>query len=250
MSSEKTDAIVIRQVDFSESSRVVTFFSRDFGKFAALAKGAKRLRGPFDAALDLLSQCRVVFIRKSAGTLNLLTEARLVARFRPASPELNRVYGGYHIAELLNGLTEDFDAAPQIYELSARSLEFLSDSASHPSSILVQFEVLLLREIGLLPNLSECSVCGEDILLNQQYAHWVTQGGLLCARCRHEEYAGNSIHTKTIELLRLMSQTDISNLQSVAFPVNQLAECHRLAVSSIVQAMGRKPTTLRYIQIQ
>ena len=42
MSLEKTDAIVIRLVDFSETSCVVTLFSRDYGKIAALAKGARR----------------------------------------------------------------------------------------------------------------------------------------------------------------------------------------------------------------
>ena len=40
MSSEKTTAIVIRLVDFSESSCVVTLFTRDFGKISGLAKGA------------------------------------------------------------------------------------------------------------------------------------------------------------------------------------------------------------------
>ena len=43
MAAEKTDALVIRLADFSESSRVVTLFTRDFGKVSALAKGAKRL---------------------------------------------------------------------------------------------------------------------------------------------------------------------------------------------------------------
>ncbi len=124
MSLEKADALVIRQVDFSESSRVVTFFSREFGKFAALAKGAKRLKGPFDAALDLLSACRVVFIRKSSGTLNLLTESRLIRRFQPqnsgSKSGLSSLYGGYYVAELLSGLTEDFDPAPEVYDLAFR----------------------------------------------------------------------------------------------------------------------------------
>ena len=94
MSTEKSDALVIRQADFSETSRVVTFFSRDFGKLAALAKGAKRLKGQFEAALDLLSTCRIVFIRKSTDSLNLLTEASLVARFRPSGRNLTALYGG------------------------------------------------------------------------------------------------------------------------------------------------------------
>ena len=91
MSLEKADALVIRQVDFSESSRVVTFFSREFGKFAALAKGAKRLKGPFDAALDLLSACRVVFIRKSSGTLGSRVVALIDSGVGPAhAPSVKR----------------------------------------------------------------------------------------------------------------------------------------------------------------
>ena len=55
MSSEKASAIVIRAVEFSETSLVVTLFTREFGKLGALAKGARRLKGPFESALDLLA---------------------------------------------------------------------------------------------------------------------------------------------------------------------------------------------------
>ena len=216
------------------------------------------MKGPFDAALDLLSQCRVVFIKKSAGSLNLLTEARLINRFRPASPELSRVYGGYYLAELINSLTEDFDPAPSIYDLCVNTLEALANSDINSSLIIVQFEIALLREVGVLPNLYECSVCGDPVPLasseasfeeNRRFAHWVSQGGLLCGSCRREEFAGTSISTASVQLLRQLSHpetilTDISMATS-----GHLAECHRFAVSCICQATGRKPSTLRYIQI-
>src|SRR5690606_23893514 len=109
MSSEKTDAIVIRLAGFSESSRVVTLFTREHGKISALAKGAKRLKGAFESALDLLSSVRVVFIRKTAANLDLLTEAQLITRFRPPSRDLTSLYSGYYLAELLDGLTEPHD---------------------------------------------------------------------------------------------------------------------------------------------
>ena len=51
MASEKTDAIVIRMVEFSETSLVVTLYSREFGRISAIAKGARRPRGPFDGAI-------------------------------------------------------------------------------------------------------------------------------------------------------------------------------------------------------
>ncbi len=81
MSSEKTLAIVVRVVEFSESSCVVTLFTRDFGKVGALAKGARRPKSSFESALDLLAVCRIVFLHKSSDTLDLLTEAKLERRF-------------------------------------------------------------------------------------------------------------------------------------------------------------------------
>jgi DNA repair protein RecO (recombination protein O) len=253
VSLEKAEALVIRQADFSESSRVVTFFSREFGKFAALAKGAKRLKGPFDAALDVLSACRVVFIRKSSGTLNLLTEARLISRFQPqnsgAAGGLSSLYGGYYIAELLNGLTEDFDPAPELYDLATGSLDALSHPDSHSSTLIVHFEISLLQQIGLLPNLFDCSICGASVDQKAGYAHWVSQGGVLCQACRREEYSGTSISAGSIEILRRMTEASPELIRRIKLSQQQAEECHKLAVSAITHALGRRPSTLRYIQI-
>ena len=75
MSLEKATAIVMRTIDWSETSSIVTLFTREFGKISGLAKGARRPKGPFESALDLLALCRIVFLRKSSDALDLLTEA-------------------------------------------------------------------------------------------------------------------------------------------------------------------------------
>ena len=103
MSAEKTEALVIRMADWSESSRVVTFFTRDFGQIATVAKGAKRLKGPFEIALDLLTVSQIVFLRKSSSGLDILTECQLVSRFKPKGKDLESLYAGYYVAELLSG---------------------------------------------------------------------------------------------------------------------------------------------------
>src|SRR6476661_2802801 len=123
---EKSTAIVIRQADFSESSRVVTLFTRGFGKVAALAKGAKRLKGPFEAALDLLATCEIVFIRKSSSGLDILTEAQLQRRFKPRPGNLGNLYGGYYIAELLDALNEEYDPHPLLFDEAVEALDRLS----------------------------------------------------------------------------------------------------------------------------
>ena len=55
MAAEKTRGIILRVVEFSETSCVVTLFTEDFGKVGALAKGRGGPKGPFEGAIDLLA---------------------------------------------------------------------------------------------------------------------------------------------------------------------------------------------------
>src|SRR5262245_66586552 len=106
MAAEKTQAIVLKLVEFSETSCVLTLFTEDFGKIGALAKGARRAKSPFEGALDLLALVRIVFLHKSSEALDLLTEARLERRFRCAQRDLARLYAGSYVAEQVDELSE------------------------------------------------------------------------------------------------------------------------------------------------
>src|SRR5881275_308092 len=81
VAAEKGIALVLRTVDWSETSRITTLFTREHGKVRALAKGGRRLKSNFDVAFDLLTVCRIMFIRKGNGGLDLLTEARMEEQF-------------------------------------------------------------------------------------------------------------------------------------------------------------------------
>src|SRR4051795_9824761 len=110
MPTEKALALVVRGTDWSETSRIATLWTREFGKVRALAKGGRRLRSNFECALDLLTLCSIVFLRKSSGSLDLLTEAQVVQRFPRLSTDLPALYAAYYVAELLSDWTEDYDS--------------------------------------------------------------------------------------------------------------------------------------------
>ena len=92
MAAEKALALVLRTTDWSESSRIATLWTREFGKVRVLAKGGRRLRSNFESALDLLTVCSMVFLRKSSGGLDLLTEAQVVRRFPRLRADLSALY--------------------------------------------------------------------------------------------------------------------------------------------------------------
>src|SRR5438874_12596142 len=94
MATEKAQALVLRTTDWSETSRIATLWTREFGKVRVLAKGGRRLRSNFESALDLLTLCRIVLLRKTSGGLDLLTEAQVVRRFPGLCTHLSTLYAG------------------------------------------------------------------------------------------------------------------------------------------------------------
>ena len=180
MAAEKTLALVLRAVEFSETSSVVTLFTRDFGKIRGLAKGARRPKGPFESALDLLSLCRLVFLRKSSEALDLLTEAKLERRFRPASRDLSSLYAGYYVAELLSELTDDADPHPDLFDAADDTLWRLMQGLEPVDVVLLRWELNALRMLGHQPALASCAECGKEVAATGRVAFGQLAGGVLC----------------------------------------------------------------------
>jgi DNA repair protein RecO (recombination protein O) len=207
MSSEKTLAIVIRVVEFSETSCIVTLFTRDFGKLGALAKGARRPKSPFESALDLLAVCRIVFLHKSSEALDLLTEAKLERRFRAAARDLSCLYAGYYVAELLREMTDAGDPHPDLFDAADHALRDLEGSAD-ALCVVFRFEMTALRLLGHLPSLHGCAACGGPVALTGRVLFSPAAGGLLCSPCRRGERAVISVTAKAVELLRRFASPD------------------------------------------
>lgn len=246
MTAEKTTGLVIRLADFSESSRVVTFFTRDFGKIACIAKGCKRLKGPFETALDLLAESRLVFLRKSSGGLDILTECQLMTRFRPPERNLNCLYGGYYVAELLSGLTEEYDPHPVLYDEAVTTLRRLTEESDFRWPVL-RFETVTLREIGHLPDFRACLACGRAVVDYANFVFWVSQGGLLCPNCRKPEFASHPIHGQTLALFEQLSAAEPPPVPTEPVPQKYLQELRHLITAAICQPLDRRPKMLSYL---
>ena len=248
MSSVKSDAVVIRLADFSETSRVVTFFTAEFGKMSALAKGAKRLKSAFEGGIDLLSTCRIVFIQRPSTSLNLLTEAKLVAKFTPSPSRLDSLYGGYYVAELLSLLTEDGDPHPQLYNDSLLALDSFRDD-SDPGPALARFELRLLQTTGHLPAFDACVVCGVSTMESRgPWALWLAQGGVICKGCQKSEYKSHPLQTGTLRVLEKLAADDGSLGSRINISKQQCDEIRTLTTSSITYLLGKRPRLMRYVE--
>lgn len=246
MSSEKSEGLIVRVTDFSETSRIAVIFTREFGKISALAKGGRKLKGPFESALDLLATCQIVFLRKSTSGLDLLTEAKLISRFHPQERDLSCLYAGYYLAELLLGLTEDYDPHLVLYQAAQEALEMFRTSETTMLGV-VRFELVLLKEIGHLPDFEFCAACCAELTEGKTFGFWVSEGGLICPECQREGYSQISIHAGTAAAMRLLSGDSENAWKRLNLNPGQLKEIKTVTTSAISHVLGRRPKMLKYL---
>ncbi len=247
MPSEKATALVIRTVEFSETSLVVTLFTREFGKIGALAKGARRLKGPFESALDLLALCRIVFLHKSSEALDLLTEAKLLRRFRPAGHDLSGLYAGYYVAELLDGLTDEDDPHPELFDLADETLAALmaGDSAA---KWIVRFELIALRLLGHIPSLDACVQCGATVAAAAgRVAFGQLDGGVLCPTCRKGKKQVVMVSAGVLRVMSQLADADRHAWRRLEISARMLGELRGLLNHYLTQLLGRKPKLHEYL---
>jgi DNA repair protein RecO (recombination protein O) len=248
VSTEKATAFVLKLVDFSETSLVVTLFTREFGKIQGLAKGGRRLKGPFESAIDLLALCRIVFLRKSSEALDVLTEAKLMRRFRPAGRDLSSLYAGYYVVELLNELTDQYDPHPELFDLAEATLAALS--AGEPVLLhAVRFELGALRILGHLPSLEACVQCGEPVALAGRVAFGWSEGGVLCSRCREGKNQVASVGAGVLKMMSQLAAPEGRAWRRLEIDSRSRGELRGLLNHYLYHLLGRKPRMHQYLSL-
>ena len=246
MPSEKASALVLRTVDFSETSLVVSLFTREFGKIGALAKGARRLKNPFESALDVLTHCRIVFLHKSSEALDLVTEAKLLRRFRPTGRNLAGLYAGYYVAELLGDLTDDNDPHPELFDLADETLAALA-AGEVVHRRLARFELGALRFLGHSPALDQCAECGTKIDMAGRVAFGGIHGGALCRECRQGKSNVVSVSAGVLRTMAQLADLEAQAWRRMEIDARMLGELRGVLNHYIANLLGRKPRMYDYL---
>lgn len=225
----KDQAIAIRRLDYSESSQVLVFFTREHGKQRLIAKGIKRgTKARFATGIDLLEHGGLVFSRREEGGhgLGTLTEWHQEEVFADLRKDLRWVYAGQYAAEALDVATEDNDAAPRLFDATVDLLRALPREGA---GALVRFQRVLLEEIGLVPELTRCVACGRRWSGKTRPFFSARQGGLICNDCE-----GSLVEKRRIEPAATLAISSGQIDDDVAAEAFDLLDYH------LTESLGRR----------
>lgn len=148
-------AFVVHRYDWSESSLILETFTRHHGRVTLVAKGAKRPSSNFRPVLLPLQPLRITY--NGDAEIRTLKGAEWVGGH--IMPMGEALLSGYYLNELLLRLLARDDPHPRLFDLYAQVVQVLASGhqSGHEGTIapvLRTFELLLLKDIGLLPDLN------------------------------------------------------------------------------------------------
>ena len=202
----RTEAVVLRRRDLGEADRVLTLFTRQYGKMRVVAKGSRKTKSRLAGHIEPFSRTLVLLAR--GRNLDIVTQAEMLNPFRQLRQDETRIaYAGY-LADLLDALTAEEQENHAAYDLLLGSLDRL-DAGSRPFVTARHFELRILSILGFRPELRHCGAC-EQPLEPVVNAFSAESGGVLCPACRASDPRALSLSVNALKFLRLLEQDDLA----------------------------------------
>lgn len=154
----RTEAVVLRSMEYGETSQIVTLLTRAKGKLTVMAKGARRPNSPFGASLQPMAYTQVVFYYKPTRTMQTLSESALVAPLHAIRRSLHKITIGLRVVELLRTLLEEEDPQPAAFDLARQVLMRLDAAAERPGNVWPYFQLRLAAQLGFAPSVDRAAV--------------------------------------------------------------------------------------------
>ena len=212
-----TEGVILHSLNYSDSSKIITMYSKDFGKIKFLVKGARSNKNKFGSSLEPLTFSRAHFYKKNDRTLHLVSKCELIKPATSLMKNFEQLSFAFAVIEIVKLVFEDEEKNEEIYKLVSDALNCISKSKDNFIVIYFLFLIKLLKFSGFELNLENCKFCNkrnsevvEEIFVN------ITNGNVFCKICHNKTKHGEvKISTKTKIGLFEINNSDFSKISEI-----------------------------------
>lgn len=226
----KTEAVVLKSMKYRDTSKVVTFYTKEYGKIKGIAKGARTAKNKYGSSLEPMTKACLVLYKKEHRDLHLISQCDAIDSFRHLSEDLDRLSMALAVLELVNQVTHDEERKPVLYNLLVEILSALDCSTKNYANYLQAFRLRLAAIYGYAPNFDQCGTCGKPIATEKdekRFEFQIARGAIVCNRClsrqsvqrnRTGQFFGNaSLSVQGLQVFRRLFNALTSSLGNIEY---------------------------------
>ncbi|MEO8835802.1 MAG: DNA repair protein RecO [Caldimonas sp.] len=238
---------VLHRYDWSESSLILDLFTREQGRIAVAAKGAKRPFSQLRGVLLPFQRLQVSLGRDPGGDDSREVHTLRSADWAGGHAMLTgaALFSGFYLNELLMKLLARHDPHTALFDAYAGTVACLG-AGDEPSvqAALRAFELVLLKEIGLLPDLGIETATRRAVAAQRRYLVLADAGVV-----GTEDDGASAVDGGLLVALQAaLDSRDLGTLQRVA--AGALAELRPLLRAQLHYHLGTSQLSTRQVMIE
>jgi DNA repair protein RecO (recombination protein O) len=240
MAQYHAEAILVAARDWGEADKMVTLFSREYGKIIAFANGARRPKSPLAGGMQLFTHLDV---RLASGkNYDSVKQCEIKHSFRHVQEDFNCMAYGTFIAELVAELCPERHPEPQVFDLLLEVMMILA--LRNPRMVALAWAWQLLFIMGYYPDFEHCVICGRTLSLPAYFSF--SDGGCICSICDH--YQLPEVSEKMVSFINCLLHIDWRN--PVEFTVNGtvLMQTEKILMEYLMQCLDKPLKSMNFIK--
>ena len=199
----RANVIVLRRLDFGETDRIYTVLSERLGKISIIAKGVRRPTSKIGPHLELLSVTQLMLAR--GRDLDVVSGAETLESHHRLRTDLAAFGVASHCAEITDRFLAERDASRPVFRALSEVLARLN-AGEPPDAIGRWYELFLLEQTGVRPELFRCVVCERQV---EERPNPLSSrlGGVLCQEHARQDSSAQVLTVAAQKVLRLMARS-------------------------------------------
>lgn len=232
----KIEGIVIKEIRYKDTSKILTIYTRNNGKISAMARGAYKAKSQLMAGSQLFSHNE--YQLNKGRNFYYLNQADVVESFYSIRENISRVMYGSYILELVDLSTMAEEDNENLFLLLEKGLSVLAKLDENFLEFILAYELKYISFLGYRPVLDRCTVCNKSKFNNFKFS--IEQGGIICSQCFHKEPYCQYMDLDMYRAMRTLLYKPLDEIHTLEFPKGTTFKLHEIVVKYILNKIDRK----------
>lgn len=232
----KTKGIVIKEMKYGDTSKIITIYTEDKGKISVMARGANNPKSKLIAPTQIFTLSDYQF--KSGRNFYFISQVDIINSFYSIREDIDRVIYGYYILELADKSISIEQENKNIYALLKRGLEVLSKLEDDYLKFVIAYEIKFISFLGYKPFLEACVNCNSKKANQIKFS--IEKGGIICDKCFSEDQFSKPMNKNIYNLMVEFLYAKLDDLENIKAREEDLNILHDILVNYILTSVDRK----------
>ena len=227
--------IVLNEIRFQETSKILNIYTLELGKINIMAKGAYRPKSKIIAQTQPFSYCEYEIYK--GRSWYYINEASIITSFYNIREQIERLIYGFFILELVNKSVPEEEVNENLFYLLEKTLSVLSEMKEGFLKFLIAFELKFISFLGYRPSLISCSNCNSKEIQLAKFS--ISTGGVICQNCLDVDRKSINISSDDIINLNKLMYSKLDELDNIIIEKKDLIKLQDLLEKYILYSIDR-----------